>query len=80
MLSERDNLNISMVVKGKNFLISLMGYFLLFMCRNLVKRTAEGQIKYKKGHLMYFKVQKRTLVSDGVLLITCQEKKYRYDP
>ena len=57
MLSERGNLNISMVVKGKKLSNPSDGEFLLFLCRNLVKRRAEGLIKYKKGHFMYFKVQ-----------------------
>ena len=65
-----------MVVVGEQYSILSEGVFLLFLSINLIKRTAEDLIKYKKGHFMYFKVQKRTLVSEGVLLITCQEKKY----
>ena len=54
--------------------------FLAFLRREPMKRTAEQTKKYNKVPFLYFRVQKRTFQPQGVLLITCQEKKYGCDP
>ena len=38
-----------------------------YLSRDLVKRTAEQQKSTSKGHFLYFRVQKRTFLLEGVL-------------
>ena len=54
--------------------------FFEIVSKDHMKMTDEQQKSTTKGHFLYFRVQKRTFLLEGVLQLTCQEKEYGYDP